>query len=53
MQPQILVFNKIDLVDQAKKADLEERFAGENAVFVSVKAGEGLEQLKALLAANC
>lgn len=53
VQPQILVFNKIDLIDQAKKADLEERFAGENAVFVSVKAGEGLEQLKALLAANC
>ena len=53
VQPQILVFNKIDLIDQAKKADLEERFAGENAVFVSVKAGEGLEQLKALLVANC
>ncbi len=48
-QPQILVFNKIDLLDEEKKSELLSHFSNPNAVFCSVKAGIGLQELKELL----
>ena len=48
-QEKILVFNKIDLINEEKKAELAQRFADFPMVFVSVKEGEGIEQLKTVL----
>lgn len=48
-QEKILVFNKIDLIDEEKKAELAERFAAFPKVFVSVKAMLGFEELREAL----
>ena len=48
-QPKILVFNKTDLIDAATIQSLQSAFPGEK-VFISVKEGKGLEDLKQLLA---
>ncbi len=48
-QDKILVFNKIDLLPQEKIDELKEHFKDSQAVFISVKAGKGFEELKALL----
>lgn len=41
--PRILVFNKVDLVDAAKRLALASRFPG--AVLVSAETGEGVDEL--------
>ena len=43
------MFNKIDLINEEKKAELAQRFADFPVVFVSVKEGEGVEALKTAL----
>lgn len=48
-QDKVLVFNKIDLINEEKKAELAQRFADFPVVFVSVKEGEGIEALKTAL----
>ena len=48
-QEKILVFNKIDLINEEKKAELAQRFADFPEVFVSVKEGKGIEALKTAL----
>lgn len=49
-QPQILVFNKIDKLEETKKSDLVARFNAPNVVFTSFKSGIGCEELKQALA---
>lgn len=51
-QKKILVFNKIDLIDEEKKSELLEMFSDEDMVFVSVKDNIWLEELKQLIAKN-
>ena len=51
-QKRILVFNKIDLVDDEKIAELEKLFPDEDKVFISVKWNIWLEELKNLIAKN-
>ena len=48
-QEKILVFNKIDLINEEKKAELAERFADFPVVFVSVKEAIGFEELRGML----
>jgi 50S ribosomal subunit-associated GTPase HflX len=48
-QPKILVFNKIDLIDAEKKAELAQLFPDFDKVFISVKETRGLEDLRKLL----
>lgn len=43
--PQLLVLNKIDLLDADARARLEDEMLGEQAVMVSASTGEGLENL--------
>ncbi|MDR2189882.1 MAG: hypothetical protein LBP53_01510 [Candidatus Peribacteria bacterium] len=43
------MFNKIDLVDNARLEELQAAFSDDENVFVSVKEGKGLEELKQLL----
>jgi len=51
-QQKILVFNKIDLVDEARIKELKSDFSAYETCFVSVKDGKGLEELKQLLIKN-
>ena len=51
-QKRILVFNKIDLIDEEKLAELKELFPDEDKVFISVKWNIWLEELKNLIAKN-
>jgi GTP-binding protein HflX len=51
-QKRILVFNKIDLIDEEKLNELKEMFPDENKVFISVKNNIWLEELKNLIAKN-
>lgn len=51
-QKRILVFNKIDLIDEEKLAELKELFPDEDKVFISVKWNIWLEELKILIAKN-
>lgn len=51
-QKRILVFNKIDLIDEEKIAELEKLFPDEDKVFISVKWNIWLEELKNLIAQN-
>jgi len=51
-QKRILVFNKIDLIDEEKIAELKELFPDEDKVFISVKWNIWLEELKNLIAKN-
>jgi 50S ribosomal subunit-associated GTPase HflX len=44
-----LVFNKVDLIDDARIETLKLAFPDDEQCFVSVKAGTGLEELKQLL----
>ncbi len=44
-KPRVLVMNKVDLLDPARRA--EARIAMPDAVFVSAATGEGLDELKA------
>jgi GTP-binding protein HflX len=46
--PELIVFNKVDLVDQATIVSL--RGGNPNSVFVSSRTGEGIEQLQAKIA---
>lgn len=48
-QPKILVFNKIDLINEAQIEALKSAFSDCEKVFISVKEGKGLEELKQLL----
>ncbi|RKW24496.1 GTPase HflX, partial [Candidatus Gracilibacteria bacterium] len=48
-QEKILVFNKIDLINEEKKAELAQRFAAFPVVFVSVKEAVGFEELRGRL----
>ena len=48
-QPKILVFNKIDLVDEERITELQSMYSEYSTVFVSVKENKGLEELKQLL----
>ena len=43
--PQILVLNKIDLLDNHARRELLDEFLGEDVVAVSAVSGEGLEDL--------
>lgn len=45
-QKQILVFNKIDLLDSEQLKELQEKYQNLNPVRVSIKTGENLEQVK-------
>ena len=49
-QGKILVFNKIDLVDDNKISELKKLYPEDEKVFVSVKTGIWLEELKMLIA---
>ena len=51
-QKKILVFNKIDLIDEEKLSKLRKTFTNENSAFVSVKDWIGLDELKQLIAKN-
>jgi len=51
-QKRILVFNKIDLIDEKRLAELKELFPDEDKVFISVKWNIWLEELKNLIAKN-
>lgn len=51
-QKRILVFNKIDLIDDEKLAELKKLFPDEDKVFISVKWNIGLDELKNLIAKN-
>ena len=51
-QKRILVFNKIDLINNEKLTELKELFPDENKVFISVKWNIGLDELKNLIAKN-
>jgi len=51
-QKKILVFNKIDLVNNDKIEELKSMFPDNDKVFVSVKNNIGLEELKNLIAKN-
>ena len=43
--PQILVLNKIDLLDGSERSQLLDEFLGEDVVAVSAVSGEGIEDL--------
>ena len=45
-QPRILVFNKLDLCDQAVLASLKYRYANQDCLRISVLKDQGLEELK-------
>ena len=45
-QDKILVFNKIDLIDDEKVEELKAQFKDYNTVFISVKDNKGFEELK-------
>jgi len=51
-QKRILVFNKIDLIDEEKLNELKGLFPDEDKVFISVKWNIWLEELKNLIAKN-
>jgi len=51
-QKRILVFNKIDLIDNEKLNELKGLFPDEDKVFISVKWNIWLEELKNLIAKN-
>ena len=51
-QKRILVFNKIDLIDEERLAELKGLFPDENKVFISVKNNVWLDELKHLIAKN-
>jgi len=51
-QKRILVFNKIDLIDEEKLSELKELFPDEDKVFISVKWNIWLEELKNMIAKN-
>jgi GTP-binding protein HflX len=51
-QKRILVFNKIDLIDEEKLNELKELFPDEDKVFISVKWNIWLDELKNLIAKN-
>ena len=51
-QKRILVFNKIDLIDEEKLNELKEMLPDEDKVFISVKNNIWLEELKNLIAKN-
>ena len=51
-QKKILVFNKIDLIDDDKISELNNLFAEYEKVFVSVKTWTWLEELKTVIAKN-
>lgn len=48
-QPKILLFNKIDLLDDEELQTLKEKYADEDTCFISVKENLWLEELKQLL----
>ncbi len=45
-QEQILIFNKIDLLESEQLKDLQKKYQNLNPVRVSIKTGENLEQVK-------
>ncbi len=51
-QKRILVFNKIDLINDEKLSELKKLFPDEDKVFISVKSNIWLDELKNLIAKN-
>ena len=51
-QKRLLVFNKIDLIDEEKLNELKKLFPDEDKVFISVKWNIWLDELKNLIAKN-
>ena len=51
-QKRILVFNKIDLVDEERLNELKNLFPDEDKVFISIKSNIWLDELKNLIAKN-
>jgi 50S ribosomal subunit-associated GTPase HflX len=51
-QKRILVFNKTDLIDEEKLAELKKLFPNEDKAFISVKNNIWLDELKYLIAKN-
>ena len=51
-QKRILVFNKIDLVDEERLTELKQLVPDEDKVFISVKSNIWLDELKNLIAKN-
>lgn len=43
--PQILVFNKVDMLDHAGREELKDALLGEDGVAVSAETGEGMDKL--------
>lgn len=48
-QPMILVFNKMDMIEEDDVKKLQEQFAEHEHVFLSAKTGEGVETLKKMI----
>jgi len=51
-QPRIMVFNKIDLIDQDKLNELKNTYKDQNTIFISVRDEIWLEDLKWIIAKN-
>jgi len=49
-QPRFMVFNKIDLIDKSKLAELKSRFGWKDVLWISALKWIGLEELKKFLA---
>lgn len=49
--PFLVVFNKSDLIDERKRPELTKDLAAEHIVFVSALTGEGIHELKEMIAA--
>ena len=49
-QPRIMVFNKIDLIDQDKLNELKNTYKDENPIFISVRDEIWLDDLKWIIA---
>lgn len=48
-QKRLYVFNKIDLIDEAKKIELREKFLNLNPIFISTYDKIGIEELKQII----
>ena len=49
-QPRVLVFNKIDTIDEETCEKLKKKYADQDILRVSATSGEGIESIKQLLA---
>ncbi len=51
-QKRLYVFNKIDLIDEAKKIELREEFSNLSPIFISTYDKIGIEELKQIIGKN-